>query len=83
MKTAEDEGTFWHTLNFLGDRTNDKTKDIIGKITNLFCIYLFQIDKFVNKYVLTIFCGICYPVANKTRNLLFAIQLCTYLHNLW
>jgi hypothetical protein len=42
-------------MKFLGDRTNDKTKDIIGKITNLFCIYLFQIDKFINKYVLTIF----------------------------
>jgi hypothetical protein len=33
------------TLNFLGDRTNYKAKDIIGIITNLCCIYLFQIDK--------------------------------------
>jgi hypothetical protein len=36
------------TLHFLGDRTNYKAKDIIGKITNLFCIYLFQIDTFLN-----------------------------------
>jgi hypothetical protein len=38
---------------FLGDRTNNKTKDIIGTMTNLFCIffiYLFQIDKFINTY---------------------------------
>jgi hypothetical protein len=34
-------------LNFLGDRTNYKAKDIIGKITNLFCIYFFQIDKLI------------------------------------
>jgi hypothetical protein len=25
-------------------------KNIIGKITNLFCIYFFQIDKFINTY---------------------------------
>jgi hypothetical protein len=36
------------TLNFLGDRTNYKAKDIIGKITNLFCIFIFQMDKFIN-----------------------------------
>jgi hypothetical protein len=33
---------------FLSDLTNYKAKDIIGKITNLFCIYLFQIDEFIN-----------------------------------
>jgi hypothetical protein len=32
-----------------------KTKDMIGKITDLFCIYFFQIHKFINTYVLTIF----------------------------
>jgi hypothetical protein len=37
-------------LHFLGDRTNHKAKDIIGKITNLFSIYLFQIDEFINTY---------------------------------
>jgi hypothetical protein len=37
-------------LHFLGDRTNHKAKDIIGKITNLFSIYLFQIDEFINRY---------------------------------
>jgi hypothetical protein len=68
------KGTFWQrcTLNFLGDRTNYKTKDIIGKLTNLICIYFFQIDKFINTYVLTIFC-------QQTRNLLFAIQLLVYI----
>jgi hypothetical protein len=37
--------TFWQrrTLNFLGDRTNYKAKGIIEKITNLFCIYYFEI----------------------------------------
>jgi hypothetical protein len=29
-----------------------KEKDIIGKITNLLCIYLFQINKFINRYIL-------------------------------
>jgi hypothetical protein len=47
LKVARTKGTFC-TLNFLGDRTDYKAKDIIGKITNLFCIYLFQIDKFIN-----------------------------------
>jgi hypothetical protein len=27
-----------------------QNKDIIGKITNLFCIYLFQIDKFIDTH---------------------------------
>jgi hypothetical protein len=45
-------GTFWQrcTINFLGDCMNYKAKDIVGKITNLFCIYFFQIDKFINTY---------------------------------
>jgi hypothetical protein len=40
------------TKNFLGDRTNYKAKDIMGKITNLFCIHLFQIDVYlpINTY---------------------------------
>jgi hypothetical protein len=45
--------TRFGTLNFLGDRTNYKVKDIINiviKIINLFCIYVFQIDKFINTY---------------------------------
>jgi hypothetical protein len=49
LKTGEEtKGTVWQKcpLNFLGDRTNYKAKDI-GKITNLFCIYLF--------YILTMF----------------------------
>jgi hypothetical protein len=61
---------------------NYKIKDTIGKITNLFRINLFQIDKFNSTYVLTIFYSICYQLANKTRNLLFAIPTITYLHNL-
>jgi hypothetical protein len=50
---AEAKGAFWQrcALNFLGDRMNYEAKDIIGKITNLFCIYFFQI----HNYVLTIF----------------------------
>jgi hypothetical protein len=39
----EQKALFGRGLHFLGDRMNYKTKDIIGKITNLFCIYLFQI----------------------------------------
>jgi hypothetical protein len=38
------------TLNFLGNLMNYKAKDIIGKITNLFSIYLFQMDTFINTY---------------------------------
>jgi hypothetical protein len=40
---------FWQrcTLNFL-DRMNFKAKDIIGKITNLFCIYVFQIHRYID-----------------------------------
>jgi hypothetical protein len=46
-KQAKTKGTFWPrcTLHFLDDRTNYKAKDIIGKITNLFCIYPFQIQR--------------------------------------
>jgi hypothetical protein len=64
------------TLQFLGDRTNYKAKEIVGKITNLFCIYLFQIDNnfFYSTYLF-------YQLANKTRNLLFAMQLDSYLQN--
>jgi hypothetical protein len=57
-----------------------QTKDIIAKITNLFCIYLFQADTFINNFLYSIF----YQLANKTRNLLHTyLQLHTYLHNLW
>jgi hypothetical protein len=54
---------------------------MIGKIKNLICIYLFQIDKFINTCVLTFFLivCICYQLANKTINLLFAIQLFIYI----
>jgi hypothetical protein len=49
---ARTKGTFWQRcINFLGDRTNYKAKDIIGKITNLFRVYVFQIDKFINTYI--------------------------------
>jgi hypothetical protein len=37
--------------------------------------------KYVDKFIFLIVC-ICYQLAYKTRNLLFAIQLHTYLHNL-
>jgi hypothetical protein len=52
LKQARTKGTFWQrcTLNFFGDRTNYKAKDIIEKITNLFCIYLFPINTFINTY---------------------------------
>jgi hypothetical protein len=85
-KQARTNGIFWQrrTLNFLGDRTNYKAKDIIGKTINLFCIYLFQIDKFINMYlhINNFFCS-TYQLPNKTGNLLFAMHLGTYLHNLW
>jgi hypothetical protein len=40
LKEARTKGSFWQrfTLNFLGDRRDYKAKDIIAKITNLFCI---------------------------------------------
>jgi hypothetical protein len=43
-KWASIKGTFWQRcpLNFLDDITNYKGKDITGKITNLFFIYLYQ-----------------------------------------
>jgi hypothetical protein len=52
LETSQSKGTFWKrcTLNFLGDHTNYKAKDVIGEVTNLFCIYLFQINKFINTY---------------------------------
>jgi hypothetical protein len=53
-----------------------QSKDIIGKITNLFCIYFFQIDKLI---INNFFYSICYQLASKTRNLLFAIQLLIYI----
>jgi hypothetical protein len=58
LEQARTKGTFWQrcTSNFLGDRTNYKAKDIIGKITNLFCIYIFQIDKLIH---INIFFCIC------------------------
>jgi hypothetical protein len=37
-------------LKFLGNLMNYKAKDIIGKITNLFSIYFFQMDTFINTY---------------------------------
>jgi hypothetical protein len=48
----DDKRHFWQrsTLNFLAGRTNYKAKEIMGKITNLFCIYVFQIDKIINTY---------------------------------
>jgi hypothetical protein len=63
---------FWQrcTLNFLGD--------IIGKITDLLCIYLFQIHNLLI-HINYIFYSIFYQLANQTRNLLFAIQLLIYI----
>jgi hypothetical protein len=42
-------------IKFFGVRTNYKAKDIIGKITNLFYIHIFQIDKYIYSYILRIF----------------------------
>jgi hypothetical protein len=62
LKQARTKGIFWQrcTLNFLGYRTNYKAKKKIGKITNLFCIYLFQIDKFINKYTVATKIGVIF-----------------------
>jgi hypothetical protein len=51
-KTGEDKRHFLAEVHikFLGDRTNHKAKDIIGKITNLFCIYLFEINLLIDTY---------------------------------
>jgi hypothetical protein len=51
---------------------------MIGTITHLFCIYLFQVDTFI-KHFNKHFYGIYYQLANKTRNLLFAKQLPIYI----
>jgi hypothetical protein len=45
------------------------------------CIYHFQIHTFISTYYVTIFNSICYQLATKTRNLLFAIQLLIYIIN--
>jgi hypothetical protein len=52
LKTGEDKRHFFAEVHikFLQERTNYKAKDMIGKITNIFCIYFFQIDKFINTY---------------------------------
>jgi hypothetical protein len=50
---------------------------MIGKITKF---------KLINSLIhINIFfiVGICYQLANKTRNLLFGIQLHTYFRHLW
>jgi hypothetical protein len=43
-RQARIKDTFWqrYALHFLGDRTNYKAIDIIGKIANLFCILPFS-----------------------------------------
>jgi hypothetical protein len=41
LKTGEDKRQFLSQVHILGDPTQ-RAKDFIGKITNLFCIYLFQ-----------------------------------------
>jgi hypothetical protein len=67
------------TLHFLGDRTNYKAKEIIGKITNLSCMmYLFQMDTFINTYILTFFYCICYQLPTKLE-IYCAIQLLIYI----
>jgi hypothetical protein len=38
-------------------------------------LHLDYTDTFINMYILTVFYSIFYQLANKTRNLLFAIQL--------
>jgi hypothetical protein len=48
LKTGEDKRHF--TFFRRPHDYNYKAKDIIGKITNLFCIYLFQIDIFINTH---------------------------------
>jgi hypothetical protein len=65
---AMTKGTFWQrsTLNFLERLHELQPKDTIGEITNLFCIYLFQIGTFINTYILIFF-------------MVFAISLLYYL----
>jgi hypothetical protein len=45
---------FWH-INILGEHTNYKAKDIIGTITNLYGIYIFQIDKYEQFFFIVFF----------------------------
>jgi hypothetical protein len=71
------------TLHFLHDRTNYKAKDIIGKITNLLCIYLFQIDKFINMYIHIDNFFIVFVISLPTKleiYYIFAIQLIIYIN---
>jgi hypothetical protein len=57
LKTGENKGHFLTKVHikFFRRPHNYKARNIIGRITNLFCIYLFQIDTFINIYILTIF----------------------------
>jgi hypothetical protein len=52
---------------------NYKAKDIIGKITNLFCIYLFQIDTFINSFIFTIFL-IVFVISLPTKLEIYYLQ---------
>jgi hypothetical protein len=74
LKTGEDTRHFLAEvhINFFMRCTNYKAKDVIGKITNLFCIYLFQKLIHINNFFVV---GICYQFANKTRNLLLLIYI--------
>jgi hypothetical protein len=85
-KQGRTKGTFGPTctLNILGDRTNYKAKDIIEKITNLFCIY----EKFTicntysylhNLWWQNYYCGyhVRCPAAYSTLSLLHY----TFLHH--
>jgi hypothetical protein len=60
-------------LNFLGDCTNYKAKEIIGKITNLFCIYVFQIDTFINRYMLRVFSRVFF-ISLSTKRQIYNLQ---------
>jgi hypothetical protein len=75
LQQATAKGTFWQrcTLNFLDNRMNYKAKDIIGKITNLVCIYLFKyVDKFINSSGHD--SGVRYWLINQTTRVRFLVK---------
>jgi hypothetical protein len=81
-KQARTKGTFWQrcTLNFLGDHMNYKAKDIIGKITNLFCIYLFQIHTLLIHNINIFFIVFVISLPTKLQTYyVFATQLLIYI----
>jgi hypothetical protein len=85
VKTAEDERhflaevhiTFFRRPHELQSKRQTSLEKLQIYFVSTFSKY---VDKFIKTYILTIFYSICdYELVNKTRYLLFAIQLLIYI----